>query len=60
MTSAALEVQGLVKRYGERAALAGVTFSLPRGCLVALLGRGGPVPPDGGFVTVCVCTRPRR
>ena len=41
MTSAALEVQGLVKRYGDRAALAGVTFSLPRGCLVALLGPNG-------------------
>jgi len=37
----ALQVQSLVKRYGERAALAGVSFTLPRGQFVALLGPNG-------------------
>lgn len=37
----ALSVQGLVKRYGAHAALAGVTFSVPRGQWVALLGPNG-------------------
>ncbi len=39
--SAPLDVQGLVKRYGARAALDGVGFSLPRGQFVALLGPNG-------------------
>jgi ABC-2 type transport system ATP-binding protein len=39
--TAALEVQGLVKRYGERVALAGLSFTLPRGAFVALLGPNG-------------------
>lgn len=38
---ALLEVQGLVKRYGARAALDGLDFSLPAGQLVALLGPNG-------------------
>ncbi|MEN9629758.1 MAG: hypothetical protein RJA10_2985 [Pseudomonadota bacterium] len=37
----ALLVQGLVKRYGSRAALAGLSFALPRGCFAALLGPNG-------------------
>ena len=37
----ALQVSGLVKRYGTRAALAGLSFELPRGCFVALLGPNG-------------------
>ena len=37
----ALQVQSLVKRYGSRAALDGVTFTLPRGACVALLGPNG-------------------
>ena len=39
--AAALEVHGLVKRYGERVALAGLSFTLPRGSFVALLGPNG-------------------
>jgi ABC-2 type transport system ATP-binding protein len=37
----ALAVQSLVKRYGARAALDGVSFSLQAGCFVALLGPNG-------------------
>jgi ABC-2 type transport system ATP-binding protein len=37
----ALQVERLVKRYGERAALAGLSFSLPRGSFTALLGPNG-------------------
>jgi ABC-2 type transport system ATP-binding protein len=40
-TPAALQVDRLVKRYGERAALAGLSFTLPRGCFCALLGPNG-------------------
>jgi ABC-2 type transport system ATP-binding protein len=39
--TSALELQGLVKRYGERVAVAGLTYSLPRGCFTALLGPNG-------------------
>ena len=38
---AALQVQGLAKRYGSRAALDGLSFTLPRGCFAALLGPNG-------------------
>jgi ABC-2 type transport system ATP-binding protein len=38
---AALAVRGLVKRYGARAALDGVSFELPRAQFVALLGPNG-------------------
>ncbi len=37
----ALRLDHLVKRYGERTALAGLSLSLPRGCFVALLGPNG-------------------
>lgn len=36
-----LDVRGLVKRYGSRTALGGVSFSLPRGQWVVLLGPNG-------------------
>lgn len=36
-----LDVRGLVKRYGARTALGGVSFSLPRGQWVVLLGPNG-------------------
>jgi ABC-2 type transport system ATP-binding protein len=38
---AALQVQGLVKRYGARAALDGVSFELPPACFAVLLGPNG-------------------
>jgi ABC-2 type transport system ATP-binding protein len=39
--AAAIEVRGLVKRYGARAALDGLSFALPPGHFVALLGPNG-------------------
>jgi Cu-processing system ATP-binding protein len=39
--SAAVEMEGLVKRYGERAAVAGVTLSVAAGERLALLGHNG-------------------
>jgi ABC-2 type transport system ATP-binding protein len=38
---AAITVEGLVKRYGDRTVLDGVSFAVPRGSLVALLGPNG-------------------
>ena len=40
-TAPRIAVQGLVKRYGERAALGGVSFALAAGQRVALLGPNG-------------------
>ena len=37
----AVEVEGLVRRYGERAALDGVTFALPEGMTLGLFGPNG-------------------
>jgi ABC-2 type transport system ATP-binding protein len=37
----AIEAVGLVKRYGENVALAGVDFDVPRGAVCALLGPNG-------------------
>ncbi len=37
----AIEARGLVKRYGEKVALAGVDIDLPRGTVTALLGPNG-------------------
>jgi ABC-2 type transport system ATP-binding protein len=41
MTEAAIEVRGVVKRFGERAALRGVTFSAAPGELLAVIGPNG-------------------
>jgi ABC-2 type transport system ATP-binding protein len=41
VTSAALEVRDLVKRYGDRAAVDGLTFSVQAGTVTALLGPNG-------------------
>ena len=41
MTNLAIEARGLVKRYGEKAALSGVDLSVPRGSVSALLGPNG-------------------
>ncbi|HEX2904295.1 MAG TPA: ABC transporter ATP-binding protein [Jatrophihabitans sp.] len=38
MAAPAVELDGLVKRYGERTAVAGVSFRLERGRMLALLG----------------------
>jgi ABC-2 type transport system ATP-binding protein len=40
-TSAAIEVHDLVKRYGDKAALDGVSFDVPRGTVCGLLGPNG-------------------
>jgi ABC-2 type transport system ATP-binding protein len=49
--SAALEIRGLVKRYGSRTALAGLDLTLPRGRVTALLGPNGA----GKTTTVEIC-----
>ena len=41
MPAAAVELDGLVKRYGDRAAVDGVSFRVQRGELLALLGTNG-------------------
>ena len=41
MTGPALEVVDLVKRYGERAAVDGLSFDVRRGTVLALLGPNG-------------------
>jgi ABC-type multidrug transport system ATPase subunit len=41
-TESMIEAEGLVKRYGETVALAGVSFSVPTGSILGLLG-----PPFG-------------
>jgi ABC-2 type transport system ATP-binding protein len=61
---AALEAQGIVKRYGEREALKGISFDAQPGDLVAIIGPNGAgkttllsilagiLKPDGGEVVV--------
>jgi heme exporter protein A len=41
VTAAALELEGLTRRYGERAALADVSLTLPAGSTLAVLGPNG-------------------
>ena len=51
MTATALEVVDLVKRYGDRAAVDGLSFAVARGTVCALLGPNGA----GKTSTVEVC-----
>jgi ABC-2 type transport system ATP-binding protein len=63
-TDALVTVRGLVKRFGERAAVDGVSFTIGRGEIFGLLGPNGAgksttvnmlstyLPPDGGEVTI--------
>ena len=51
MTDLALEVDGLVKRYGDRAAVDGLSLTARRGTVLALLGPNGA----GKTTTVVVC-----
>ncbi|GAA1558744.1 daunorubicin resistance protein DrrA family ABC transporter ATP-binding protein [Actinomadura kijaniata] len=65
--SDAITAEGLVKRYGEVTALNGLSFSVPRGTVLALLGPNGAgktttvrilttlLRPDGGRATVAGC-----
>lgn len=41
MASAAIELRGLVRRFGERTALRDLTFAVPIGATLAVLGRNG-------------------
>jgi ABC-type multidrug transport system, ATPase component len=52
----ALEVRDLVKRYGERTAVDGLSFTVARGCVFALLGPNGA----GKTSTVETCEGFRR
>src|SRR3954454_15441111 len=56
MASAALEVEGLVKRYGERAVVDGLSLTLRPGTVLALLGPNGA----GKTTTVEICEGFRR
>ncbi len=56
MTEAALEVDGLVKRYGARTAVDGLSLTARRGTVLALLGPNGA----GKTSTVEVCEGFRR
>lgn len=63
-TDLAISVSGLEKRFGDKAAVAGVDFAVPRGSILALLGPNGAgkttivnmlctlLKPDGGSATV--------
>jgi ABC-2 type transport system ATP-binding protein len=65
--SDAITAEGLVKRYGEVTALDGLSFTVPRGTVLALLGPNGAgkttavrvlttlLRPDGGRATVAGC-----
>lgn len=51
MPAPAVQLDGLVKRYGDRAAVAGVSFTVERGELLALLGTNGA----GKTTTIEIC-----
>src|SRR5438132_8541322 len=52
----AVEVTGLVKRYGTKTAVNGLGLSVPRGCVAAVLGPNGA----GKTTTVETCEGYRR
>lgn len=54
--TAAVEINGLVKRYGARAAVDGISLGLDRGRLLALLGTNGA----GKTTTIEICEGFRR
>ncbi|TDQ45944.1 ABC transporter ATP-binding protein [Actinorugispora endophytica] len=56
MDTAAVEVTGLVKRYGDTTAVADLSFTAPRGAVTALLGPNGA----GKTSTIEVCEGFRR
>jgi heme exporter protein A len=72
MSTTAVELRGLVRRFGERTALQGLTVSLPHGATLAVLGRNGAgkstllrilatlLRPHGGEATVLGESLPRR
>src|ERR1700740_3788043 len=65
MATSILQVENLVKRYGDVKAVSGVSFSVEEGEVFGLLGPNGAGKtttveileglrdPDGGFVSVC-------
>jgi len=64
MTKPALTVTGLVKKYGNHVAVAGISFEVPRGCVYGILGPNGAgktttlrmindiIAPDAGTITI--------
>jgi heme exporter protein A len=72
MSTTAIELRGLVRRFGERTALQGLTVSVPTGATLAVLGRNGAgkstllrilatlLRPHGGEATVLGESLPRR
>ena len=60
-----LEINGLIKRFGSKQVLNGVTLSVPENCVFGFVGRNGAgktttmksviglLKPDGGEITVC-------
>jgi len=65
MSHSMIEINGLVKKYGDRVAVNGVSFWVQKGEIFGLLGPNGAgkttlisilatlLPPDGGQVTIC-------
>ncbi len=56
MPAAAVEIADLVKRYAGRPAVDGISLTVPRGCLLALLGTNGA----GKTTTIEICEGFRR
>ncbi|MGE5181800.1 MAG: ABC transporter ATP-binding protein, partial [Acidobacteriota bacterium] len=64
MTSPALVVRGIVKRFGNHVAVDGISFEVPRGCVYGILGPNGAgksttlrmindiIAPDAGEISI--------